>query len=128
MGLFDALGISGSGLSAQRLRMDVTAENLANAQTTSDHKHEIGKTGHPATTEWTVLGFFSLGEPGVPSLFPDLSTVFAGTSSVTIAKSGLIKTTTTSPTRTSPSCAGSSSGFNNMPTDTNASHWPVTFR
>lgn len=34
MGLFDALNISGSGLSAERLRMDVTAENLANAQTT----------------------------------------------------------------------------------------------
>ena len=34
MGLFDSLGISGSGLTAQRLRMDVTAENLANAQTT----------------------------------------------------------------------------------------------
>jgi flagellar basal-body rod protein FlgC len=36
MGLFDALGISGSGLTAQRLRMDVTAENLANAQSTKD--------------------------------------------------------------------------------------------
>ena len=34
MGLFDAIDISGSGLSAERLRMDVTAENLANAQTT----------------------------------------------------------------------------------------------
>ena len=34
MGLFDALNISGSALSAERLRMDVTAENLANAQTT----------------------------------------------------------------------------------------------
>jgi flagellar basal-body rod protein FlgC len=34
MGLFDALGISSTGLTAQRLRMDVTAENLANAQTT----------------------------------------------------------------------------------------------
>ncbi|HVI18567.1 MAG TPA: flagellar basal body rod protein FlgC [Gaiellales bacterium] len=34
MGLFDALNISGTGLSAERLRMDVTAENLANAQTT----------------------------------------------------------------------------------------------
>jgi len=34
MGLFDALSVSGSGLSAERLRMDVTAENLANAQTT----------------------------------------------------------------------------------------------
>ena len=34
MGLFDAITISGSGLSAERLRMDVTAENLANANTT----------------------------------------------------------------------------------------------
>ena len=36
MGLFDALNVSGSGLSAERLRMDVVAENLANAQTTKD--------------------------------------------------------------------------------------------
>lgn len=34
MGLFDAIDISASGLTAERLRMDVTAENLANAQTT----------------------------------------------------------------------------------------------
>jgi len=34
MGLFDAIDIAGSGLSAERIRMDVTAENLANAQTT----------------------------------------------------------------------------------------------
>ncbi len=34
MGLFDAIAISGSGLSAERVRMDVTAENLANADTT----------------------------------------------------------------------------------------------
>ena len=34
MGLFDALDISASGLTAERMRMDVTAENLANAQTT----------------------------------------------------------------------------------------------
>jgi flagellar basal-body rod protein FlgC len=34
MGLFDAIGIAGSGLSAERVRMDVTAENLANADTT----------------------------------------------------------------------------------------------
>lgn len=34
MGLFDAIDISASGLTAQRLRMNVTAENLANAQTT----------------------------------------------------------------------------------------------
>jgi flagellar basal-body rod protein FlgC len=34
MGLFEAIGIAGSGLSAERIRMDVTAENLANADTT----------------------------------------------------------------------------------------------
>jgi flagellar basal-body rod protein FlgC len=34
MGLFEAIGIAGSGLSAERVRMDVTAENLANADTT----------------------------------------------------------------------------------------------
>lgn len=34
MGMFDAIEIAASGLTAQRLRMDVTAENLANAQTT----------------------------------------------------------------------------------------------
>ncbi|OJU81558.1 MAG: flagellar basal body rod protein FlgC [Solirubrobacterales bacterium 70-9] len=34
MSLFGALEISASGLTAQRLRMDVTSANLANAQTT----------------------------------------------------------------------------------------------
>jgi flagellar basal-body rod protein FlgC len=34
MGLFEAIGIAGSGLTAQRIRMDVTSENLANADTT----------------------------------------------------------------------------------------------
>lgn len=34
MGLFDAINASGSGLTAERMRMDVTSENLANAETT----------------------------------------------------------------------------------------------
>src|ERR1700754_862962 len=34
MGFFDAFKIAGSGLTAERLRMDVTSENLANAETT----------------------------------------------------------------------------------------------
>ncbi|MCL6515642.1 flagellar basal body rod protein FlgC [Alicyclobacillus sp.] len=33
-GFIDSLGISASGLTAQRLRMDVIASNIANAQTT----------------------------------------------------------------------------------------------
>ena len=35
MGLFDAIEIAGSGMSAERTAMDVTAENLANAQSTT---------------------------------------------------------------------------------------------
>jgi flagellar basal-body rod protein FlgC len=34
MGMFDAISIAGSGLTAERIRMDVTSENLANADTT----------------------------------------------------------------------------------------------
>ena len=49
MGLFDAIDISGSGLSAERLRMDVTAENLANAQSTR------GANGQPYRRKEVVL-------------------------------------------------------------------------
>src|SRR5215217_7938230 len=49
MGLYDAIDISGSGLSAERLRMDVTAENLANAQTTR------GPNGGPYRRKEVVL-------------------------------------------------------------------------
>lgn len=34
MGMFDAINISSSALSAQRVRMDVIAQNIANANTT----------------------------------------------------------------------------------------------
>jgi flagellar basal-body rod protein FlgC len=49
MGFFDALGISASGLTAERLRMDVSAENLANAQTTR------GADGGPYRRKVVVL-------------------------------------------------------------------------
>ena len=49
MGMFDALHVSASGLSAERLRMDVTAENLANAQTTR------GADGQPYRRRDVVL-------------------------------------------------------------------------
>ena len=41
MGLFDALGISSTGLTAQRLRMDVTAEKLANAQSVGYRRKDV---------------------------------------------------------------------------------------
>jgi len=49
MSLFDAIGTAASGLSAERLRMDVVAENLANAQTTR------GADGQPYRRKVVVL-------------------------------------------------------------------------
>ena len=41
MGLFDAIDAAGSALSAERVRLDVTAENLANAQTAGYRRKEV---------------------------------------------------------------------------------------
>ncbi|WP_205696181.1 flagellar basal body rod protein FlgC [Conexibacter sp. SYSU D00693] len=41
MGLFDAIDATGSALSAERMRLDVTAENLANAQTVGYRRKEV---------------------------------------------------------------------------------------
>jgi flagellar basal-body rod protein FlgC len=49
MSFFGGLEISASGLTAERLRMDVTAENLANAQTTR------GADGQPYRRKEVVL-------------------------------------------------------------------------
>jgi flagellar basal-body rod protein FlgC len=70
MGLFDAIGIAGTGLTAQRIRMDVTAENLANADTTK------GANGLPYQRQEVVLG--QVGADGT----------FSGALSGAIAQSG----------------------------------------
>ena len=49
MGLFDAIDIAASGMSAERTSMDVTAENLANAQSTN------GPGGQPYQRQMVVL-------------------------------------------------------------------------
>lgn len=49
MSFFDSIGIAASGLTAERLRMDVTAENLANAETTN------GPGGQPYRRQEVVL-------------------------------------------------------------------------
>jgi flagellar basal-body rod protein FlgC len=49
MSFFGALDVSASGLSAERMRMDVTAENLANAETTR------GANGQPYRRKEVVL-------------------------------------------------------------------------
>lgn len=68
MGLFDAIDIAGSGLSAERLRMDVTAGNLANAQTTQ------GADGQPFRRREVVLQ-----EAGATSFDAMLSGAMVGT-------------------------------------------------
>jgi flagellar basal-body rod protein FlgC len=49
MGMFDAMEVSASGLTAERMRMDVVAQNLANAQTTR------GVDGQPYRRKEVVL-------------------------------------------------------------------------
>lgn len=64
MGLFDAIEIAGSGLSAERVRMDVTSENLANAQTTRTASGQpyqrqevvLHQIGGPSDFESTLAG------------------------------------------------------------------------
>ncbi len=67
MSFFDAISIAASGLTAERTRMDVTSENLANADTTQ------GANGQPYQRQEVVLqqigGGFSAalsGAMGVP--------------------------------------------------------------
>jgi flagellar basal-body rod protein FlgC len=49
MGFLSGMNISGSGLSAQRMRMDVISENIANIDTTR------GVDGKPYTRKYVVL-------------------------------------------------------------------------
>lgn len=49
MGMFDAINAAGTALTAERMRMDVTAENLANAQTTR------GADGQPYRRKEVIL-------------------------------------------------------------------------
>ncbi len=70
MGLFDAINIAGSGLTAERVRMDVTSENLANAQTTRGpggqpyrrQEVELAQSGRPAAFQNQLAGALGAGE------------------------------------------------------------------
>jgi flagellar basal-body rod protein FlgC len=69
MGLFDSLSISASGMSAERLRMDVVSDNLANANTTR------GADGKPYVRKEVVLQ-----QTGGGSSFGQLLAGFQGAS------------------------------------------------
>lgn len=68
MGLFDALSVSGSGLSAERLRLDLISDNIANANSTrsSDGTLYRRKTavfapraqGRVLGSFWGILNYF----------------------------------------------------------------------
>lgn len=72
MGLFDAIDIAGSGLATERVRMDVTAENLANAQSTKTpaggpyRRQEVVAESIPAGTDFgsTLEGAMEAAAPG----------------------------------------------------------------
>ncbi len=75
MGIFDAISIAGSGLEAQRIRMDVTAENLANADTTKGpngapyrrQEVELAQNGSSSSSSFTGALSGALAETGAPT-------------------------------------------------------------
>ncbi|MCQ2517367.1 MAG: flagellar basal body rod protein FlgC [Lachnospiraceae bacterium] len=69
MGMFDAFDISASGLTAQRYRMDIIAENVANANTT--------RTENGGIYRRKVVTFEAKGS-GTPSFASMLSTSSQG--------------------------------------------------
>lgn len=62
MSVFDTLRIAASGLTAQRLRMDVAASNLANTQTTNSPQ---GGAYRPESVFFTTLQMTADGGQGV---------------------------------------------------------------
>jgi len=58
MSVFDTIRIAASGLTAQRLRMDIAASNLANAQST---RNQDGVAGEPYQEEQVVFKTQQMG-------------------------------------------------------------------
>jgi flagellar basal-body rod protein FlgC len=85
MGLFDAIDASGSGLSAERLRMDVTSENLANAETTK------GADGQPYRRKEVVLQEASAAGTSFASVLSSAQGSAAGRSVTGVKVSGIVE-------------------------------------
>jgi flagellar basal-body rod protein FlgC len=85
MGLFDAIDASGSGLSAERLRMDVTSENLANAQTTK------GADGQPYRRKEVVLQSAGAAGTSFASVLSSVQGTAAGRSVEGVKVTGIVE-------------------------------------
>jgi flagellar basal-body rod protein FlgC len=88
MSFFDAISIAASGLTAERVRMDVTSENLANADTTQ------GANGQPYQRQEVVLqqvggGFGAALSGAMSAAVPGTSQV-NGTSAGGVAVAGIV--------------------------------------
>jgi flagellar basal-body rod protein FlgC len=57
MALFNSMNVSASGMTAQRLRTDIIAQNIANVNTTRDENGEVYKRQNVVFSERDVTGF-----------------------------------------------------------------------
>ncbi len=57
MSMFDGMNISATGMTAQRLRMDVIAQNIANVNTTRDENGEVYRRKTVVFNEKSTLNF-----------------------------------------------------------------------
>jgi flagellar basal body rod protein FlgC len=94
MGMFDAIAISSTGMSAERLRMDVIADNLANADTTRDaaggpYRRKQVILESTAATQFRQL---LAGRPGTPGNADgsDTAVRFTGPQQIMVSSTGLI--------------------------------------
>jgi flagellar basal-body rod protein FlgC len=88
MSFFDAISIAASGLTAERVRMDVTSENLANADTTQ------GANGQPYQRQEVVLqqqgGGFTDALAGAMGSAPVGTTAINGSAAGGVAVAGIV--------------------------------------
>lgn len=68
MSLFNVFDISGSGMSSQALRMNLTASNMANANSVAGSEEDAYKSRHPVFSAVMQDAFQGDGSTGVQSL------------------------------------------------------------